>query len=79
MSLCVKNYKEVSRVYFNRILYSKELDIPIDSYFDSIEIEVIKSLLRENRFEPEYSHVIWWRIHYNQYNRIIRIEPIFDK
>lgn len=79
MSLCVKNYKEASRVYFNRILYSKELDIPIDSYFDSIEIEVIKSLLRENRFEAEYSHVIWWRIHYNQYNRIIRIEPIFDK
>lgn len=79
MSLCVKNYKEVSRVYFNRIHYSKELDIPIDSYFDSIEIEVIKSLLRENRFEAEYSHVIWWRIHYNQYNRIIRIEPIFDK
>ena len=78
MSLCVKNYKEASRVYFNRILYSKELDIPIDSYFDSIEIEVIKSLLRENRFEAEYSHVIWWRIHYNQYNRIIRIEPIFD-
>ena len=79
MSLCVKNYKEASRVYFNRILYSKELDIPIDSYFDSIEIEVIKSLLRENRFEAEHSHVIWWRIHYNQYNRIIRIEPIFDK
>ena len=79
MSLCVKNYREASRVYFNRILYSKELDIPIDSYFDSIEIEVIKSLLRENRFEAEYSHVFWWRIHYNQYNRIIRIEPIFDK
>ena len=79
MSLCVKNYKEVSRVYFNRIFYSKELDIPIDSYFDSIEIEVIKSLLRENRFEAEHSHVIWWRIHYNQYNRIIRIESIFDK
>ena len=79
MSLCVKNYKEVSRVYFNRIFYCKELDIPIDSYFDSIEIEVIKSLLRENRFEAEHSHVIWWRIHYNQYNRIIRIEPIFDK
>lgn len=78
MSLCVKNYKKVSRVYFNRIFYSKELDIPIDSYFDSIEIEVIKSLLRENRFEAEHSHVIWWRIHYNQYNRIIRIEPIFD-
>ena len=78
MSLCVKNYEEVSRVYFNKILYSKELDIPIDSYFDSIEIEVIKSLLRENRFEAEHSHVIWWRIHYNQYNRIIRIEPIFD-
>ena len=79
MSLCVKNYKEVSRVYFNRIFYCIELDIPIDSYFDSIEIEVIKSLLRENRFEAEHSHVIWWRIHYNQYNRIIRIEPIFDK
>ena len=78
MSLCVKNYKEVSRVYFNRIFYCIELDIPIDSYFDSIEIEVIKSLLRENRFEAEHSHVIWWRIHYNQYNRIIRIEPIFD-
>ena len=73
MSLVVKNYKEVSRSFLNRILLSNGT-----TGIDEIDREVIVSELNYNRFHTRNSHVIWWRIHYNHNNSIIRIEPIFD-
>ena len=71
MSLSVKNYKEVSRSFLNRILLS-------NTGIDEIDRTVILSELRYNNFNTSNLYVIWWRIHYNQFNRIIRIEPIYD-
>ena len=73
MSLSVKNYKEVSRSFFNRILLSNGT-----SGIDEIDRTVILSELEYNKFNTSNLFVIWWRIHYNQFNRIIRIEPIYD-
>ena len=73
MSLTVKNYKEVSRSFFNRILLSNGT-----SGIDEIDREVILSELKSNNFNTSNSHVCWWRIHYNQFNKIIRIEPIYE-
>ena len=73
MSLTVKNYKEVSRCFFNRILLSNGT-----IGLDELDIQEIKSELEYNKFNSSNKFVIWWRIHYNQFNRIIRIDPIYD-
>ena len=73
MSLTVKNYKEVSRSFLNRILLSNGT-----TGIDEIDRTVILSELRYNNFNTANLFVIWWRIYYNQFNRIIRIEPIYD-
>ena len=73
MSLSVKNYKEVSRSFFNRILLSNGT-----TGLDEIDRQVILSELEYNGFNSHHKYVIWWRIHYNQFNRILRIEPIYD-
>ena len=73
MSLPVKNYKEVSRSFLNRILLSNGT-----TGIDEIDRTVILSELRYNNFNTANLFVIWWRIYYNQFNRIIRIEPIYD-
>ena len=73
MSLSVKNYKEVSRSFLNRILLSNGT-----TGIDEIDRTVILSELRYNNFNTANLFVIWWRIYYNQFNRIIRIEPIYD-
>ena len=73
MSLSVKNYKEVSRSFPYRVLLSNGT-----TGIDEIDRQVIQSELIYNHFNTGNLFVIWWRIHYNQFNRIIRIEPIFD-
>ena len=73
MSLVVKNYKEVSRSFFNRILLSNGT-----TGIDEIDRQVIVSELYYNCFNTHNIYIIWWRIHYNQFNRIIRIEPIYE-
>ena len=74
MSLSVKNYKEVSRSFFNRVLLSNGATgaTPTDR-------QLIQSELKDKKFFDENSHVIWWRIHYDRFNTIARIEPIFDE
>ena len=74
MSLSIQNYKEVTRSFFNRVLLSNGTTgvTPIDR-------QLIQSELKDNKFFDENSHVIWWRIHYDQFNRIAKIEPIFDE
>ena len=74
MSLSIQNYKEVTRSFFNRVLLSNGTTgvTPIDR-------QLIQSELKDNKFFDENSHVIWWRIHYDRFNRIFKIEPIFDE
>ena len=72
MSLSVKNYKEVSRSFLNRILLSNGT-----TGIDELDRKVIISELNYNKFNSSNLYVIWWRIHYNQFNRIIRIDPIY--
>ena len=74
MSLTVKNYKEVSRSYLNRLLISNGT-----TGLDEIDRHVILTELEYNGFNSNRKHIIWWRIHYNQFDRITRIEPIFDE
>lgn len=73
MSLVVKNYKEVTRSFLNGVLLSNGT-----SGVGSLDRQKIQSELKDNKFFNENSHISWWRIHYNQYNQILRIEPIFD-
>ena len=73
MSLVVKNYKEVSRSYLNRILLSNGT-----SGLDEEDRIKIFLELERNQFNSGLKFIIWWRIHYNQFNRILRIEPIYD-
>ena len=73
MSLVVKNYKEVTRSFFNRILLSNGT-----TGIDQIDREVIISELKSNNFNTSNSHVCWWRTHYNHFNKIIRVEPIYE-
>ena len=73
MSLVVKNYKEVSRSFFNRLLLSNGT-----VGIDQIDREIILSGLKSNNFDTSNLHVCWWRIHYNHFNRIIRVEPIYE-
>ena len=74
MSLSVKNYKEVTRSFINRLILSKKsFDL------NSLGVQKIKIELTENKFFDENSHVLWWRIHYDSLNQIDRIEPIFDE
>lgn len=74
MSLSVKNYKEVTRSFINRLILSKR-----SSVLNSSGVEKIKIELKENKFFGENSHCLWWRIHYDSCNQIERIEPIFDE
>ena len=70
MSVIVKNYKEVVRSYFYRLFSNSNLD--------DVDIQVINSELEYNGFNSFNKHVVWWRINYNSYNQIIRIDPIYD-
>ena len=70
MSLSIKNYKEVTRSFINRLILSS-------SASNSLGIQKIKNELIENKFFGENSHVLWWRIHYDSFNQVDRVEPIF--
>ena len=72
MSLSIKNYKEVTRSFINRLILSS-------SAVSSSGVQKIKIELRENKFFGENSHVLWWRIHYDRFNQIDKIEPIFEE
>ena len=72
MSFSISNYKEVTRSFFERILLSNRTDSK------SLR-QKIKVKLTENKFFEENLHVIWWRIHYDRFSQIERIEPIFDE
>ena len=72
MSLSIKNYKEVTRSFINRLLLSS-------SAVNSLGVQKIKIELKENKFFGENSHCLWWRIHYDSFNQIDRIEPIFEE
>ena len=74
MSLSIRNYKEVTRSFFNRVLLSNGT-----TGVTSLERRKIETELKENKFFDEKSHILWWRIHYDQFNEIDRIEPIADK
>ena len=54
MSLSVKNYKEVSRSFFNRILLSNGT-----TGLDEIDRQVILSELEYNGFNSHHKYVIW--------------------
>ena len=45
----------------------------------SLERRKIQAELKENKFFGENSHIIWWRIHYDRFNEIDRLEPIIDE
>ena len=70
MSVIVKNHKEVVRSYFYRLFSNSNLD--------DVDIQVINSELEYKGFNSFNKHVVWWRINYNSYNRIIKIDPIYD-
>ena len=74
MSLSIKNYKEVTRSFFNRVLLSNGTTGVTSLERRKIEIELTK-----NKFHDENLHVLWWRIHYDRFSQIDRIEPIFDE
>ena len=73
MSLSIKNYKEVTRSFFNQVLLSNGTSGATSLERQKIEIELTK-----NKFLDENLHVLWWRIHYDGHSQIERIEPIFD-
>ena len=54
MSLSVKNYKEVSRSFFNRILLSNGT-----TGLDEIDRQVILSELEYNGFNSYHKLIIW--------------------
>ena len=73
MSLSIKNYKEVTRSFFNRVLLSNGT-----TGVTSLERTKIETELTKNKYFDENLHVLWWRIHYNRFSQIERLEPIFD-
>ena len=73
MSLLIKNYKDVTRSFFNRVLLSNGT-----TGVTSLERAKIETELGRNKFFDENLHVIWWRIHYNRFSEIEKLEPIFD-
>ena len=73
MSLTIKNYKEVTRSFFNRVLLSNGT-----TGVTSLDKRKIETELTKNKFFDENLHVLWWRIHYNRFSQIERLEPIFD-
>ena len=73
MSLSIKNYKEVTRSFFNRVLLSNGT-----SGVTPLEKIKIETELTKNKFLDENLHVICWRIHYDRFSQIERLEPIFD-
>ena len=74
MSLTIRNYKEVTRSFFERVLLSNGT-----SGATPLEKEIIISELKDKKYFDENSHVLWWRICYNIYSQIERIEPIFEE
>ena len=74
MSLSIKNYKEVTRSFLNRIMLSTRTSV-----LESLGVQIIKKELNKNKFFDENLHVLWWRIHYDSFNQIERIEPIFEE
>ena len=74
MSLSIRNYKEVTRSFLNRVLLSNGT-----TGVTSLERRKIQAELKENQFFGEKSHILWWRIHYNRFNEIDRLEPIIDE
>ena len=74
MSLSIRNYKEVTRSFFNRVLLSNGT-----TSVTSLERRKIQAELKENKFFGENSHIIWWRIHYDRFNEIDKLEPIIDE
>lgn len=70
MSFRIKQYKEVSRSYFERIL--TRLD---NSSFES---KLIRSELKGNGYNSFNKHVCWWRLNYGLSNQIVSINPIYD-
>ena len=70
MSFRIKQYKEVSRSYFERIL--TRLD---NSSFES---KLIRSELKGNGDNSFNKHVCWWRLNYGLSNQIVSINPIYD-
>ena len=73
MSITIRNYKEVTRSFFNRVLLSNGT-----TGVTSLERRKIETELTKNKFFDENLHVLWWRIHYNRFSQIERLEPIFD-
>ena len=73
MSLSIKNYKEVTRSFFNRVLLSNGT-----TGVTSLERIKIETELTKNKFFDENLHVLWWRIHYDRFSQIERLEPIFE-
>ena len=73
MSLSIKNYKEVTRSFFHRVLLSNGT-----TGVTSLERTKIETELTKNKFFDENLHVLWWRIHYDRFSQIERLEPIFD-
>ena len=73
MSFSIKIYKEVTRGYIFQDILSKEWS---PTY--SLTLYKIKEELNRNKFFDENSHVEYWRIHYDIFKQIERIEPIFD-
>ena len=73
MSLSIKNYKEVTRSFFNRVLLSNGT-----TGVTSLQKSKIETELTKNKFFDENLHVLWWRIHYDRFSQIERLEPIFD-
>ena len=74
MSLSIKNYKEVTRSFFNRVLLSNGTTGGVTS----LQKSKIETELTKNKFFDENLHVLWWRIHYDRFSQIERLEPIFD-
>ena len=73
MSLSIKNYKEVTRSFLHRVLLSNGT-----TGVTSLERSKIETELTKNKFFDENLHVLWWRIHYDRFSQIERLEPIFD-
>ena len=73
MSLSINNYKEVTRSFLHRVLLSNGT-----TGVTSLDRSKIETELTKNKFFDENLHVLWWRIHYDRFSQIERLEPIFD-
>ena len=71
MSLIVKSYKLVSRVYFENILRGKRKTILLKERLKAIKRQLIK-----NKFFTDNKEIEWWIISYDSNN--IQIAPADD-